>query len=125
MTSSDSGLLSSRLVDLGGRTRRRREAQIAAGERLLAATVLRKELGLSALGACVRRIRIEHRAQPALPFGERGRGPPIAREIGQLFGIGGQVEQLWRRANVVAVLPRAEAQHVRAASGCGRVVFAD
>ena len=49
--------------------------------------------------------------------------PRVAGKVDQLFGIGIEVEELRRCADVVAVLPLAEAQHERARDGADRVVL--
>ena len=87
---------------------------------------LREQFRLAALGARVDFLRIELRAQTAArPRRRRAAKRASAGEVGELLGIGLEVEELRRIRDVVAILPLAEAQHERAGDGADRVILGD
>src|SRR5689334_14890786 len=69
-------------------------------------------------------FRVYDLAQGGLAVGHQPAIAGLAIEIPRLIGIGLEVEQLWRHADVVDVLELALADHEGSSGGTGRVIFA-
>ena len=109
-------------VHLGGGARRRREAQVATSERVVASAVVGKQLGLPPFRARVDRFRVECRAQPLASrstsrMADRSRRRRALRDPRRDRRAAADA----RRSGSIST---SEAQHVRAGERSRRVVFA-